>query len=419
MSPKSVIGVWATASRTTTRVIDRDTGTYRSLGKFQQISRLGNPLVNEVINPMAREGPLERTCPRTRQAVREVRPPPRVGQPHRQRAVPGRLPEPGRYVAANSPAHDLAAILLTGIPAAVIQGFQNYTGPVQADMLRLNVAVPPTARGSENPIGLVAGDAAGFPNGRRLIDDITAIELKAVAGATIPLVDPGFTPDAAAGALNDGTTPRQHALRRAVPVELPVPVQPQQRVHVAAGHARRRCLMRATAPQRPQPRTAPPRTRTPARAWSCSTSAATSAPSSSSHRESMVGVGDRDLSGRRPRRDAGRRRRLVAGRLACSRPHARGRGGQPWACGRLAARRGAVPPGREAGKRCRGLPGAPRGQLRAVGAPGPADGAQRACRGSHGHHRRLAGGKQPGRAVTGCRRVVRGATRRQPIGAPG
>ena len=85
-------------------------------------------------------------------------------------------------------------------------GFQNYTGHVQADMLRLNVAVPPTAPAKQNPIGLVAGDPAGFPNGRRPLDDVTAIELKAVAGATIPLVDKGYTPDAAAAALNDGTS---------------------------------------------------------------------------------------------------------------------------------------------------------------------------------------------------------------------
>ena len=47
---------------------------------------------------------------------------------------------------------------------------------------------------------------AGFPNGRRVSDDVVAIELRAVAGATIPLVDPSYTPDAAAGQLTDGTT---------------------------------------------------------------------------------------------------------------------------------------------------------------------------------------------------------------------
>jgi len=53
---------------------------------------------------------------------------------------------------------------------------------------------------------LLGGDAAGFPNGRRLVDDVVAIELRAVAGVTIPLVDPSFTPDDAAGVLTDGTT---------------------------------------------------------------------------------------------------------------------------------------------------------------------------------------------------------------------
>ena len=83
-------------------------------------------------------------------------------------------------------------------------GFQNFTGTVESDMLRLNLAIPPTH--SPNSLGLLGGDAAGFPNGRRVGDDVVAIELRAVAGVTIPLVDPSFTPDGAAGVLTDGTT---------------------------------------------------------------------------------------------------------------------------------------------------------------------------------------------------------------------
>ena len=107
---------------------------------------------------------------------------------------PGVFPNLAAY---KKPRADLVAILLTGIPKGVVPGFQNYTGPVQADMLRLNVAVPPSK--SPNPLGLVAGDAAGFPNGRRVFDDVVTVELRAVAGLTIPLVDPSFTPDGAAG----------------------------------------------------------------------------------------------------------------------------------------------------------------------------------------------------------------------------
>jgi hypothetical protein len=71
-------------------------------------------------------------------------------------------------------------------------------------MLRLNLAVPPSSR--PNSLGLVGGDAAGFPNGRRLADNVVAIELRAVAGALIPLVDKSFRPDAAASQLTDGTS---------------------------------------------------------------------------------------------------------------------------------------------------------------------------------------------------------------------
>jgi len=73
----------------------------------------------------------------------------------------------------------------------------------QADELRLNVAIPPAAM--PNRLGLLGGDLAGFPNGRRLTDDIVTVELRAVAGVTYPLVDPTFTPDGAVSVIEDGT----------------------------------------------------------------------------------------------------------------------------------------------------------------------------------------------------------------------
>jgi Domain of unknown function (DUF4331) len=206
MSAKSVIGVWASASRTSARVLDTRTGKYRSLGKFSQISRLGNPLVNEVVNPMAQKDRWNAQEPHDDKQFAKYVLQPELANLIANVLYPGAFPNLAAYVNAKKPRNDLAAILLTGIPAGVIPGFQNFTGPTQADMLRLNLAVAPAAPGTENPIGLVAGDAAGFPNGRRPIDDVTAIELKAVAGATIGLVDKTFTPDPAAVALNDGTT---------------------------------------------------------------------------------------------------------------------------------------------------------------------------------------------------------------------
>ena len=95
-------------------------------------------------------------------------------------------------------------MLATGIPAGIIPGFQNFTGSRIADMLRLNMAIPPTA--SPNTIGLLAGDAAGFPNGRRVADNVVAIELRAVAGVTLPLVRSSYTADGAAALLTDGTS---------------------------------------------------------------------------------------------------------------------------------------------------------------------------------------------------------------------
>ena len=101
---------------------------------------------------------------------------------------------------------DLEAILLTGIPKGVIDGFTNFTGPVQADLLRLNTSIPPTTS-KPSIFGLLGGDAAGFPNGRRVFDDVVSIELRAIAGVTYKLIDPSYTVDAAAGELTDGLTP--------------------------------------------------------------------------------------------------------------------------------------------------------------------------------------------------------------------
>jgi hypothetical protein len=66
------------------------------------------------------------------------------------------------------------------------------------------MAVPPAA--SPNTFGILGGDLAGFPNGRRVADNVVAIELRAVAGATLPLVRPTFTADGAAALLTDGTS---------------------------------------------------------------------------------------------------------------------------------------------------------------------------------------------------------------------
>ncbi|MET0145361.1 MAG: DUF4331 domain-containing protein [Ilumatobacteraceae bacterium] len=197
MSPDAVIGVWAAAHRRKAKYRDEDQSY--EVGPFTQVSRLGNPLFNEVIVPMGRKDEWNRKKPNKDSSFASY-----VAQPELARLLPvlypGVFPKLAAYTADRA---DLLAILLTGIPSGIIPGFQNFTGQTQADMLRLNVAIPPSASPSAN--GILGGDLAGFPNGRRVFDDIVTIELRAVAGVTIPLVDPTFTPDGAAGLVNDGT----------------------------------------------------------------------------------------------------------------------------------------------------------------------------------------------------------------------
>jgi hypothetical protein len=115
---------------------------------------------------------------------------------------PGVFPNLAAYKRSRA---DLVAILLTGIPMGIIEGFQNFTGNAPADLLRLNMAIPPARK--PDFLGILGGDLAGFPNGRRVIDDVFTIELRALAGATIPLVDSSFIPDAAASKVTDGLDP--------------------------------------------------------------------------------------------------------------------------------------------------------------------------------------------------------------------
>lgn len=211
MSKRAVIGVWATASRRKGRVYDAKHGKFVGNGPWVQVSRLGNPLFNEVIVPMAEKDAWNSAPPANDAKYTKY-----VNKPELAGLLP--LLYPGVFpnlAAYTKPRADLNAILMTGIPSGVVEGFQNYTGPVQSDMLRLNVAIPPSE--SENSLGLVGGDAAGFPNGRRIGDDVVTIEIRAVAGLTIPLVDPSFTPDGAASAVTDGTTDTNAPLLEAFP----------------------------------------------------------------------------------------------------------------------------------------------------------------------------------------------------------
>jgi hypothetical protein len=198
LSRDSVIGVWGAAfrQRSTMRGSASRSG---SVGPWDQVSRLGNPLFNEVMVPMSLKDRWNAQGPnRDDQFARYV------AQPELARLLPQLYPGVfPRLAGLTADRADLLAVLLTGIPEGLIDGFQNFTGTTQADELRLNVAIPPSS--SPSRLGLLGGDLAGFPNGRRVADDVVTVELRAVAGATYPLVDPSFTPDDAVSAIEDGT----------------------------------------------------------------------------------------------------------------------------------------------------------------------------------------------------------------------
>jgi hypothetical protein len=196
LSATAVLGVWASASRQTVSVRNQPDNV--ASGPWVQVSRLGNPLFNEVIVPMARKDAWNASVPAEDHSYLSY-----VQHPELGTLIPALYPHEFTNLAAiTAPRADLVAILLTGLPEGVVSGFQNYTGSTYADMLRLNVAIPPAS--TPNPLGVVGGDLAGFPNGRRVTDDVVTIELKAIAGATYKLVDPAYTVDGAVADLSTG-----------------------------------------------------------------------------------------------------------------------------------------------------------------------------------------------------------------------
>jgi len=156
------IGVWASVDR---RKVTTRGATTRNSGTWVQVDRLGNPLVNEVIIPTGLKDRWNALQPWSESQFRAYYTEPILA------AVINKLyklgaPEKGR--------DDLVAVLLTGVPKL------NYTGPKLADVLRLNLTVPVAQ--SPNRLGVLGGDTQGWPNGRRLSDDVIDIAEQAVGG---------------------------------------------------------------------------------------------------------------------------------------------------------------------------------------------------------------------------------------------
>ncbi len=165
-----VIGVWSTTDRPGTRVQAAD-GTQSYDGEFVQVSRLGNPLVNEVIIPVGLKDAFNALSPENDATVEAAVD--RVLKPE----LPVLIEKIYGIPAPPIPREDLFTIFLTGL-----EGLNKPAGEVTpAELLRLNTSIPPSDEPSR--LGVLAGDNAGFPNGRRLADDVVDIELQAIAGA--------------------------------------------------------------------------------------------------------------------------------------------------------------------------------------------------------------------------------------------
>ena len=175
--PEAVIGVYATASRKRVQVLDGRGGA-RDSGSWVQVSRLAEPLVNEVVIPLRKKDRWNASDPSGDAAFASHYTSPEVTRL-------ANLLYPALDDAPETGRGDIAAILLTGVPGL------NFTGPKKADLIRLNTGIPPSAPvGEGQRLGVLAGDFAGFPNGRRLEDDVADIELRALTCGYGPAVAP-------------------------------------------------------------------------------------------------------------------------------------------------------------------------------------------------------------------------------------
>src|SRR5262245_5583 len=179
-SPETVIGGWTTALIPQVRLINphpqfgRPPGATLEASTFVQVSRIGMPLVNEVVIGLRDKDRFNSSEPKD------------DGQFATYVTNPT-LPEllealfPGTAVAPKLfPRTDLIAAFLTGI-----KGLNQPTTVVPAEMLRLNTAIEPTPPAEQATLGVLGGDLAGFPNGRRVGDDVVDAELRVAMGALI------------------------------------------------------------------------------------------------------------------------------------------------------------------------------------------------------------------------------------------
>ncbi|MGH2660999.1 MAG: DUF4331 domain-containing protein [Actinomycetota bacterium] len=170
-----IIGIWSSTSRRSTRVLKAD-GSQTHNGRFVQVSRLGMALVNEVVIPVGEKDRFNASKPKDDGQFLSLVTDPEV--PHLVEALYG-IPAPDSDPATPGiQRDDLVAVFLTGV-----SGLNQPTSVTPSEMLRLNMSIPPSAPvGLGNRLGVIDGDVAGYPNGRRLEDDVIDITLNVAEG---------------------------------------------------------------------------------------------------------------------------------------------------------------------------------------------------------------------------------------------
>lgn len=206
----AVIGVWATASRSRVTILNTGASRRQTIGGVSQVSRLGMPLVNEVVLSLAFKDIFNASEPSGDAPLFTS------NETFRNRVLD---PETATLMKAlygldvpPAPRNDLVQVFLTGLP-----GLNQPPNVMPAEMIRLNVAVPITQQ--PDRLGALAGDLGGFPNGRRLIDDVVDISLRVVAGVLVP----GFN-KSPNNALTDGVDANDKAFLSSFPYA-PLPHQ--------------------------------------------------------------------------------------------------------------------------------------------------------------------------------------------------
>ena len=169
--PNAIVSMWSSTWRRQTSTLSTTGAAPTDAGGWVQVSRLGNPLINEVVIPLGQKDKFNATYP-----VDDLA---NYGTYVLMPELPGILHPLFEISIPPNPRNDLL-VLVQGLA-----GVTQRPGEVISDQLRLNTAIPATPIASINRLGVIAGDNAGYPNGRRVQDDTVDIALRVVAGVLV------------------------------------------------------------------------------------------------------------------------------------------------------------------------------------------------------------------------------------------